>query len=284
MPRGLAERTRTLIDVTASILADVQPATVRGICYKLFGLKLIPDMSKRSTDKVSRALVIAREEGIILWSHTVDETRPVEQPVAWGDLDAYGQSVRDSYTKDRWADQPKRLILVSEKGTVGGLLRPTISHFGIPFLVLHGFGSATALNGLAVLAEADPRPLTILYVGDFDPSGRSMCDLDLPGRLRRYGGVAEVVRVAVTPEQMTAYGLSTFPAADKDRDARYQWFVETHGPVCCELDSVDPNVLRTLVENAIARRIDVAIWQRSAVAEAAELASLADVFANWPAA
>ncbi len=284
MPRGLALKTRTLIEAAAAILAPIQPATVRGVCYQLFTRKLIPDMAKGSTDRVSRALTMAREAGAIPWEWIVDETREVERRSAWGDLGAYGETVRRSYHKDRWADQPERLIVVSEKGTVGGLLRPVIHRSGVPFQVLHGFGSATALNGLAGMSADDPKPLTILYVGDHDPSGRSMSDRDLPGRLDRYGGKAAVVRLAVTPAQIAADGLSTFSAHDKAKDARYRWFLETHGETCCELDTLDPNDLRAAVEDAISNHIDAAAWRRADLAEAAELASLAEVFAAWPGA
>lgn len=111
-----------------------------------------------------------------------------------------------------------------------------------------------------------------------------MSDADIPGRLRRYGGRADVLRLAVTPAQITAYRLSTFSAHERAQDARYRWFVDNHGETCAELDSLDPNVLRSLVGDAIAGRIDDAAWQRSNAAEAAELRSLAEVFAAWPGA
>lgn len=104
MPRGLATKTLTLIDAAAAILTATQPATVRGVCYQLFTRQLIPDMSKRSTDKVSRALTAAREQGIVPWAWIVDETREVEQRSAWGDMESYGETVRRAYHKDRWAD------------------------------------------------------------------------------------------------------------------------------------------------------------------------------------
>ncbi|MBA3415750.1 MAG: hypothetical protein H0U10_11055 [Chloroflexia bacterium] len=284
MPRGLALKTRTLIDTSAAILAAIQPATVRGVAYKLFTRKLIPDMSKGSTDKVSRVLTIAREQGTIPWGSIVDETRAVERRAAWGDLAAFGETVRDAYHKDRWDDQPERLFVVSEKNTVGGLLRPVLRRYGVPFQVLHGFGSATALNDLAGMSASDPRPLTIFYVGDHDPSGRHMSDVDIPGRIDRYGGEASIVRLAVTPAQIAAHRLSTFSAHDKRLDSRYGWFLATHGETCAELDALDPNAVRSLVEGAIVAKIDAAAWRRSDAAESAELATLADVFAAWPGA
>ena len=66
--RGKGKETLALIDAAKAILDEIAPASVRAVCYKLFTQGFIPDMSKRSTQKVSVQLVYAREEGIIPWS------------------------------------------------------------------------------------------------------------------------------------------------------------------------------------------------------------------------
>ncbi len=284
MPRNLADKTVALIEEAAAILQRIEPATVRGVCYQLFTRRLIPDMGKNATDRVSRALTAARERGVIPWAWIVDETREIEHRQGWDDPEAYMATVWRSYRKDRWADQPERLMVVSEKGTVGGVLRPVIHAYGVPFGVYHGFGSATALNDLAERSVADRRPLTILYVGDHDPSGRAMSDVDIPSRLARYGGEATIERLAVTPEQIARHDLPTFSAHDKIKDARYRWFLERHGEVCCELDALDPTVLRETVEAAIRQHLDLELWERAEAVEAVELASLRAFLNGWPGA
>ncbi len=284
MPRNLADKTVALIANSAAILQRIEPATVRGVCYQLFTRRLIPDMGKNATDRVSRALTAARERGVIPWAWIVDETREIEHRQGWDDPEAYMDTVWRSYRKDRWADQPERVMVVSEKGTVGGVLRPVIHAYGVPFGVYHGFGSATALNDLADRSVADRRPLTILYVGDHDPSGRAMSDVDIPSRLARYGGEATIERLAVTPEQIARHDLPTFSAHDKIKDARYRWFLERHGEVCCELDALDPTVLRETVEAAIRQHLDLELWERAEAVEAVELASLRDFLSTWPGA
>ncbi len=74
MGRGLAQQTIDLRDRCHAILEEIQPATVRAVCYRLFVEKLLPDMSKNSTAKVSRILTRAREERFIPWEWIVDET------------------------------------------------------------------------------------------------------------------------------------------------------------------------------------------------------------------
>jgi hypothetical protein len=238
-------------------------------------------MGRKETKKISEALTTAREKGLIPWDWIVDETRAVERKASWGDPDAYMQTAKTSYRLDRWTEQPQRLLVVSEKGTIGGTLRPVLHEYGVGFLVLHGFGSATALNDLAEFAAEDERPLTLIYVGDHDPSGRHMSNVDIPKRLSAYGGVANILRMAILPSQISRLGLSTFSAHEKQKDSRYRWFLDTYGETCCELDAMNPNVLRALVERAITDRIDADSWERAGTTEQAQLRSLGEFFDTW---
>jgi hypothetical protein len=277
-------KTRDFIEECRRILVATQPATVRGVAYQLFTRQLLPDMGKNSTSLVSRNLVKAREQGTIPWDWIVDETRPTEHGASWSDPGQYMEVVWDSYKRDRWTNQPERVIVLSEKGTVGGLLRPVMRRWGVPFAVMHGFGSATALHDLAKRSASERKPLTILYVGDHDPSGRHMSDVDLPGRLERYGGVARMERIAVTPAQIARYDLPTFPVTDKKKDPNYRWFVREHGMTCCELDALGPVELREMVDAAIRAHVDIAAWELAGSTEAAERASLQEFFETWPGA
>jgi hypothetical protein len=280
MPRGLAQKTLDLIAASRDILTAEQPLTVRGVCYRLFNRKLIPGMETKHTKRVSEALT-ARERGMIPWSWIVDETRQITRYASWDDPDAFIEDKLREYRRDWWEGQPERVFIVSEKGTVSGILRPVIAEFAVPWVVFHGFGSASAVNLLAAITAADERPLTLLYVGDHDPSGLHMSDVDLPGRLARYGGAATIERVALVEADLAALAPMTFPASDKRSDARYPWFDAAHGDVCCELDALDANELRRRVRGAIVRHIDPMLWNRAGSTEQAERNSLSAFFKTW---
>ncbi len=123
--------------------------------------------------------------------------------------------------------------------------------------------------------------LTILYVGDWDPSGLHMSEVDLTQRLLRYGGNVHVVRLALTKPD-TRSGLPSFKADTKRRDPRFRWFVDHYGSRCWELDALSPVILRDRVEQAILDRLDREAWQRAEVAEAAERESLTSILNAWP--
>ena len=272
---------RTSIDMIAamySIARAAQPITGRGIGYKLFTAGKISSMSVNEMQKVYRLLRIAREQEDIPWSWIVDETRELERVSTWRDTAEYAQAVATSYRRDFWNQQPCRVEVWSEKGTIRGVLKPVLDQYAVGFRVMHGFTSATAVNDVA--EDGDGRRLIVFYVGDFDPSGLFMSERDLPQRLADYGGHhVELNRVALLQHQTA--GLSSFPASDKRKDPRYRWFVERYGSRCYEIDAMDPRDLRACVVKAITELIEPVAWARCETVNAAELESLQTILTGW---
>jgi hypothetical protein len=276
--RGMSQASLDMIERMRAIASDVQPITGRGIGYKLFTAGLIDSMSTNEMQKVYRLLRIAREQGDIPWEWIVDETRELERVATWSDPEEYARCVARSYRRDFWDQQPNRVIVASEKGTIRGVLRPVLDDLAVGFQVMHGFASATVVNDLA--QDDDGRPLILLYVGDFDPSGLYMSEEDLPRRLSEYGGNHIVFRrVALTPEQLG--GLPFFWAEEKRTDKRYKWFVERHGDRCWELDAMDPRALRDYVAASIWDHIEPDAWEHCERINAAETESLQTILTGW---
>jgi hypothetical protein len=123
MSRGRAQRTLHLIEASYEILSDIQPASVRAVCYKLFTAKLIASMAKGETNKISRLLTRSRENNEIPWEWIVDETREAERAAAWANPESYARAIVNSYRRDYWALQKNPVEVWSEKGTVRGTLR-----------------------------------------------------------------------------------------------------------------------------------------------------------------
>src|SRR5215470_7781507 len=115
--RGRAKATLDLIATCSKIIEQVQPITVRGVCYRLFVAGLIDSMAVKNTQKISRLLVELREEGIIPWEWIVDDSRHMEGGGGYTDLKAYARAVEYAYRRDFWAHQRRRVIVISEKAT-----------------------------------------------------------------------------------------------------------------------------------------------------------------------
>jgi hypothetical protein len=276
--RGMARRSLDLIEAMYAAAQSAQPITGRGIGYKLFTAGLISSVAKPEMQRVYRLLKEARERGKIPWHWIVDETRALERVALWDSPEQYARAVSRSYRRDFWNQQPCRVEVWSEKGTVRGVLKPVLDDYGVGFRVLHGFSGATTIYDVA--QDDDGRQLIALYVGDYDPSGLYMSEHDLPDRLVKYGGVhVTLERVALTREHTD--GLPSFPASSKKKDPRFKWFVPHFGTQCWELDALDPNDLRALVEEAIRAEIEPIAWARCDRVNKAEQESLCTILDKW---
>jgi hypothetical protein len=138
----MAKQSLELIKAMHKAAEAAQPITGRGIGYKLFTAGLIPSMATLEMQKVYRLLRIAREQGDIPWEWIVDETRAIERVSTWSNPEEYARCVARSYRRDFWDQQPVRVLVVSEKGTVRGVLAPMLDRYAVGFFPVGGFSSA----------------------------------------------------------------------------------------------------------------------------------------------
>jgi hypothetical protein len=276
--RGRAQKTIELVRAMARIAHECAPITGRGVGYKLFTQKLIPSMGCADMQRVYRLLKEEREYGTIAWEAIVDETRGIEIAASWANPEEFAEEMTAGYRRSFWNEQPKRCQVWSEKGTVRGLLKPVLNRYGVGFNAVHGFTSAT--EAWNVSRDNDGRELVVLYVGDFDPSGLCMSEVDLPKRFKEYGGNhITLKRIALTGEHVL--DLPSFPASDKAKDTRFKWFTGRYGDSCWELDALDPNVLRERVEKEIKSLIEPVAWARCSQVNAAEKKNLEEFLCKW---
>jgi hypothetical protein len=102
------------------------------------------------------------------------------------------------------------------------------------------------------------RPAVLLYAGDYDASGEDI-SRDF---IERTDCWDRVVRVALTSQQVIDFNLPQ--AVGKASDSRAAGFTARHGElVQVELDALPPDVLRDLLETALAEFWDESAYQRS---------------------
>lgn len=277
--RGRAQATLDLEAVIYEIAAERQPLTVRGIAYSLFVRRLLASMAVNDTQKVSRISVQMREAGTLPWEWIVDDSRRPRGAGTWSNPSEIIRTAVAKYRRDNWQDQDTIVQVWSEKSTVEGVLAPVLDEFGVGFQVMKGFGSATALNRLAELSQSVGQKAVALYIGDWDPSGLFMSEVDLPHRLERYGGEWHLRRIALTKRDLV--GLPHFAVGTKAKDPRYRWFAQNHGRRCWELDAMNPNDLRARVCREIRRYIDKRVWAHSLHTEQSEIGSMHAFHETW---
>jgi hypothetical protein len=274
---------KTFIQACYDILQAIHPASVRAVAYQLFIQKLIESMEKKCTNRVSEHLVTARKEGIIPWEWIVDETREPDYPGTWASAEYYLRIKMLVYRRDRWVMQPHRVEIWSEKNTVRGTLAPVIEQFGLIYRPHAWLTSWSCSHAAAEDWRLDPKPTTVLYVGDWDPSGLYMSEVDLPENRMGFEGLqVDIRRLAILGDEARRTNLPSFSAHEKRTDTRYPWWqAQGYGTTCWELDAMNPNDLRALVQAAIEEYIDWPAWWRAEAVEAAEQHSMRTFLATW---
>jgi len=126
------------------------------------------------------------------------------------------------------------------------VILPVTKKLDVPLMVARGYASETFLHAAGEYMEAIEKPCFVYHFGDFDPSGQYAARAVEMG-LRQHAPGAEIhfERVAVTQRQIDEWNLPTRPT--KQSDSRAKRF----GPVSVELDAIDPNKLRELVDEVI---------------------------------
>lgn len=282
MGRGKSQASLELVEASWEILNEIQPASVRAVCYQLFVRGLIGSMSKNDTNRISSLLVWAREEGEIPWGWFVDSSRSADRPATWRDPAQFAEMANLSYRRDAWQLQPVRIEVWSEKSTVQGTILPITQKYGVTFWPIHGYGGATFVRNAAMESAADAKPFKVFYCGDYDCSGLHMSQVDLPNRLERYQGKVELVRLALTESDIGSGELPFFSVEEKRGDTRYRWYTSaTKLDRCWELDCLSPAILRERLEAAILAEIDTEAWERMEACSAAEQESLLYYLTQW---
>ena len=123
---------------------------------------------------------------------------------------------------------------------------PVTAAYDVPLMVARGYASLSFLHTAAEFINDLTVPSYIYHLGDYDPSGVNAAE-KIEQTLRELAPYAEIyfVRIAVTPGQIQEWNLPTRPTKASDTRAK------NFGEISVELDAIEPEVLRTIVEAAI---------------------------------
>ena len=259
-----------VLDWTKWVLNDEgEQMTISHLFYRLVGHDVIP---KNEVEYLRLAHDLAkwRRRGLVAWNAFTDSTR-------WHIVDESFDSVRDAladtvstYRRNLWRTQPCYLEIWCEKDACAQILAKKARPFGVPVFIARGFASLTSLyEAAAVFRRANEHgKRSIIYqFGDHDPSG-VMAGKKIADSLRNDFHVAvEVVRVAVTEQQIKDLNLPTRPTKESSHSKGWEGN-------SVELDSMPIAEIHRIVESCITRHIDQRAWESTKLIEKAERETL----------
>lgn len=251
-------------DALQSIVTVMHPMTVRQVFYQA-EIRGIVEKSEAGYNKVQRALVEMRRDGRLPYNWIADNTRWQRKPRTFDGPEAALRDVAAFYRKSLWSTANAYCEVWLEKDALAGVVVEVTSEFDVPLMVSRGYSSLSFLHSAAQHIAALNVPAHLYHLGDFDPSGVDAGN-KIEEALSQLAPDAEIhfERLAVLPEQISAWTLPTRPT--KTTDTRAKGF----GTISVELDAIDPVRLRGLVRRAIEVHLPPDQMEVLRVAEASE--------------
>jgi len=256
--------------------------TLRQLYYQFVARALIPNTDK-AYNRLGNIISDARRAGLIDWNSIEDRTRFLRKLSNWDSPQSILESARDSYHRDLWANQEKRLEVWIEKDALVGVIENVCQENDIPFFSCRGYVSDSEMwaGAMRELKHRDNgQDVLILHLGDHDPSGIDMTR-DITDRLDlfMFHRNIEVRRVALTMDQIEELNPPPNPA--KITDSRYDNYASQYGQNSWELDALEPQYIANLIEEHILAERDDELWQEAVAEQENERAQIADIIKRW---
>src|SRR5262245_47315651 len=232
------------------IIAEGRPMTVRQVFYQAT-VRGLAEKAESGYAKVQTDLTLMRRAGELPYDWLADNTRWQRKPSTFDSIqDALEETAR-FYRKALWKDIDAYVEIWLEKDALSGVVYPITSMYDVPLMVARGYASLSFLHSAAEYIDTLDVPAYIYHLGDFDPSGVDAGE-KIEETLRELAPSAEIIfeRIAVNPEQITAWDLPSRPT--KNSDTRAKSFGEKNS---VELDAIEPNQLRRLVQRKIEKHL-----------------------------
>ena len=227
------------------IVAEMRPMTVRQVFYQATVRSLV-EKAETGYAKVQTDLTLMRREEMLPYHWLADNTRWQRKPLTFDSVeDALNETAR-LYRKSLWADADAYVEIWLEKDALAGVVYPVTSMYDVPLMVARGYASLSFLHSAAEYINNLTVPTYIYHLGDYDPSGVNAAE-KIDETLRELAPDADITfqRLAVTRQQIALWRLPTRPT--KTSDTRAKGF----GKTSVELDAIEPQRLRSLVQDVI---------------------------------
>lgn len=250
-----------LINTCNAILDDFAgqgfELTLRQLYYQLVAKAIILN-NERSYDNLGALISDARLAGLVDWDAIVDRTRNVRGLPHWNTPADIIKSTVGQFNLDLWAGQPHRMEVWVEKDALVDITDKACTPYDVKFFSCRGYTSQSEMWGasqrLMRYAEDGAERVTILHLGDHDPSGLDMTR-DITERLELFcehdghAGLIDVQRIALNMDQIRQYNPPPNPA--KLTDCRAEKYIAEHGSESWELDALNPKVITDLIRKHI---------------------------------
>jgi len=270
-----------VIETANAIIEDYQgqgyDLTLRQLYYQFVAKDLIPN-KQSEYKKLGVIINDARLAGLISWEAIVDRTRNLQGNSHWANPASIISQSADQYAIDKWVNQRYRVEVWIEKDALAGVIEGVCTRNDVDYFSCRGYTSQSEMWAAGMRLKRYVKAgqdVTIIHLGDHDPSGIDMTR-DIQDRLSMFsGGNVTVERIALNMDQVRKYRPPPNPA--KLTDKRAQKYIKEYGSSSWELDALDPKTLDKLIEKNILEFRNTKLWEEKVAEEEMDRTELREI-------
>jgi hypothetical protein len=246
------------------------PMTLRQVHYRLVSRDdVIQPNTISAYNTLGGWLRDDRLDGVIPWGWMEDRLRQAQSWAMWRDPIRFIHSVRDRYSRNPWQDQSHYVEVWCEKDALSGVFSSALSPYRVTLNIGRGYDGWSSIKKAADRyhwrEEKHGIDTTVLYFGDFDPSGEDM-HRSLQERFSRLDVYPAMPKVALTHEDARMLPGNVTKAGDSRADA----FVAKYGDLAVELDALPVAELRERISTEVEVLLDTDALEESSRVEEEE--------------
>lgn len=272
-----ARRTRNQVEQLDQQILDVlrgdHPQSVRHVFYRLTDPRLPQpiEKSERGYRHVQHRTAELRRGGVLPYGWITDATRQGYFVNTFANRADFVRRMAGQYRADLWQHADSRCEVWVESRSIAGVVRATCEELGVSLYPSGGFASLSFIHEAAsfINGDDDGRPLTVFYIGDFDPAGVLIDQKIEEGLLEHLNPEVELrfERLGITREQIKQFELPTKPRKESDRRCLDIEFT-------VEAEAMPANHLRELLRSRVEELLPIGALAATKVAEESERAGL----------
>ncbi len=278
-------RTKARVEQLDSQILDVlredHPQSVRHVFYRMTDPRLPEpvEKSERGYRHVQNRCVQLRRSGELPFNWITDATRRGYFTPTYQSASDFLRSVTGLYRADLWQQSDVYCEVWVESRSIAGVVEEDCEELAVSLYPSGGFSSITLayeaaryINGICDYS----RPVTVLYIGDYDPAG-VIIDVALRRELRAHLDAdikLDFRRIAITERQIEEYDLPTKPRKTGDRRA-------LHVRETVEAEAMPAHILRAMLRDEVEALLPAGALEVARVAEESQrehLERMADLF------
>jgi hypothetical protein len=256
-------------------LAAGHPMTLRQVHYRLVSRDdVIHPNTISAYNTLGGWLRDDRLAGLVPWEWMEDRLRVAKEWAMWHDPVEFLHSVRNNYYRDPWQDQSHYVEVWCEKDALSGIFSDALSTYSVTLNIGRGYDGWSSIKRAAdryYWRKDEGIDTTVLYFGDFDPSGEDM-HRSLIERFAILGVYPEIPKVALSHED-----ARRLPGdVTKADDSRAAAFVSKYGDLAVELDALPVDELRRRIRRGVEEWMDMDALSENARIEREQRRKLRD--------